>query len=73
MASGRSAAWFSALAWGARGRPFESARPDHFLLIPFSPFSFLLLFFIRDTGLFLFCYALFPILRIIPSKVIYSF
>jgi hypothetical protein len=20
----------SALAWGARGRPFKSARPDHF-------------------------------------------
>lgn len=34
MASGRSAAWFSALAWGARGRPFESARPDHLLLTP---------------------------------------
>jgi hypothetical protein len=21
----------SALAWGARGRPFKSARPDHFV------------------------------------------
>ena len=28
--SGRSAAWFSAPALGAGGRPFKSARPDHF-------------------------------------------
>jgi hypothetical protein len=28
QSSGRSAAWFSALAWGASGRPFKSARPD---------------------------------------------
>ncbi len=26
--SGRGAVWFSALAWGARGRWFESSRPD---------------------------------------------
>ena len=28
MCSGRSAAWLSALAWGARGRGFKSRRPD---------------------------------------------
>jgi hypothetical protein len=27
--SGRGAAWFSALALGARGRWFKSSRPDH--------------------------------------------
>ena len=28
--SGRSAAWFSAPAWGAGGRRFKSRRPDIF-------------------------------------------
>ncbi len=28
--SGRSAAWFSALGWGPRGRWFESSRPDQY-------------------------------------------
>ena len=32
-ASGRSAAWFSAPAWGAGGRRFKSRRPDIFLLL----------------------------------------
>lgn len=30
--SGRGAAWLSALAWGARGQRFKSARPDQFLV-----------------------------------------
>lgn len=29
FSSGRSSAWFRALAWGARGRRFKSARSDH--------------------------------------------
>ena len=28
ISTGRGAAWISALAWGARGPRFESARPD---------------------------------------------
>lgn len=28
LKTGRGAVWFSALAWGASGRQFKSARPD---------------------------------------------
>ena len=33
--SGRSSAWFRALAWGARGRWFKSSRPDHTKLMQY--------------------------------------
>ena len=39
--SGRGAAWLSALAWGARGQRFKSARPDQFFYPVIAPIKVL--------------------------------